>query len=151
MSAVTWQEPPADDGRAKGREPKYLDIAAALRERPGDWALIAEETWATMANQIRSGGLVAFRPRGAFEARPVAIDGKPASRAQIFARFVGEPVAAVDAPSPMPAATTESEIRAAERERVAVALESARDETWSGGTRAPSNFGRAAEYVRGLS
>ena len=147
MSAVTWLEPPADDGRAKGREPKYLDIAAALRERPDEWALIAEETWATMANQIRSGGLVAFRPRGAFEARAVPIDGKPASRAQIFARFVGEPVKAADSPAP----TTESEIRAAERERVAGALESARDETWSGGTRAPSNFGRAAEYVRGLS
>ncbi len=147
---ITWEEPPAVEPGKRGREIKYLDVAEELREHEGEWALISENAWASMANQIKSGGLAAFRPRGHFDARAVTIEGASTTRAKIYARFVGTPNAAEPTTTDH-ASMDEAAIRASERARIADALDAARDQTWTGGERKVSNFSRAAEYVRSLA
>lgn len=88
MSDLKWQDPPPN---AAGR-PSLTDwraVAAALRERPGEWALVVEGVSISTATNIKKARLVAFAPAGSFEA--VARNGSnKTKRADIYARYVGE-------------------------------------------------------------
>jgi hypothetical protein len=80
----------------------WTEEAAALRADPGSWYLIEAGTATDaksrrrpygLAGHIRSGGYIAFRPKGAFEAK-VEYDGDDF---KVYVRFVGEPTPAPEA------------------------------------------------------
>lgn len=82
MTEIVWQDPPPMPG-ARGQ---YPAIAAALRARPGEWALVRSDVSEAIAWQIRRGVIQAFLPPGTFEARSVITEGR---KADIYARYVG--------------------------------------------------------------
>lgn len=86
MLDIKWEEPPAD-GR---RQTRWDLVAAALRERPGEWAMVKENTSSSTAVNISLGRLISFRPAGAFEARSVKAAKEGGERRDVYARFVGE-------------------------------------------------------------
>lgn len=82
-AGLVWEEPPNKNHRPG----KYAAIAAALRERPGQWAVIrtypAEQSkrgWG-FANTIREGKLVDFRH--GFESCARTVDGQ----VRVYVRF----------------------------------------------------------------
>lgn len=85
MSEIRFGPLPA---RAE-RYTRHPPIAAALRERPGEWARVAEYATAHgarhMAYMVRSGTLRAYEPAGAFEGQYRA-DG---SAWALWARYTG--------------------------------------------------------------
>ena len=85
MNELKWEAPPASNGRGgfQHRNP----IADALRQSPGEWALISEG--ARTANQAAyiKAGKGRFAPRGSFEATSRRRED---SRFNIYARYVGE-------------------------------------------------------------
>lgn len=83
MSNIKWQNPPSDQRTTT----PWTEIAKALRERPNEWALVKEGTFASVATTIKFGTKTAFRPAGSFEARTSkAAEGK----CDVYARYVGE-------------------------------------------------------------
>ena len=83
MTDIKWQEPPTD-GRIRGQWEK---VAAALRGRPGEWALVRERADASQAIRIKRATIPAFSPAGSFEAvSRKREDGK----FDVYARYVGE-------------------------------------------------------------
>lgn len=86
---VVWQEPPRSDrGRKRGKrgEHDHAAIAAALRQRPGEWALIPVTGVLTgITDHIRRGRLAAYRPAGQYEAVRRHVNGET----RVYARFVG--------------------------------------------------------------
>jgi hypothetical protein len=85
MSDIEWGELPPDN---RGRpDNKWAEIADELRDRPGEWALIAKGVDSTIANKIRTGRYRSM-PRGQFEA--VSRNSNVANRrADIWARYIG--------------------------------------------------------------
>lgn len=83
-SSLTWEEPPtARGGRAVSA--RQQEIAAALKEKPGEWAKVATgETNDGLATSIRKSTGVSFRD-GVYEARSVKTGDK---QYDIFARFI---------------------------------------------------------------
>lgn len=85
LEQPVWQDPPASavDGR---RSTSHEHLADALRDRPGEWALIARyqtrDRASSVASHIRRGRAAAWEPAGAFEA---AFDG-----GDLYARYVKE-------------------------------------------------------------
>jgi hypothetical protein len=83
VESIQWSEPPLDS-RGGGR--RHRPIAEALKNKPGEWAMIGTYPNARSSGQIayaiRQASLVAYRPAGAFEA--------VGRRGQVFARYVGE-------------------------------------------------------------
>lgn len=88
MTDIKWQDPPRNAAGRPGAPGKWASIADALRERPGEWALVAENAPASTAANIRRGTYVGLGPAGSFEA--VSRNTKRDRRADIYARFVGE-------------------------------------------------------------
>ena len=85
MTEIKWQEPPAS---AHGRSSsKWRDIFTALAERPGEWALVAEDAPLSTSSNIKRGTLGGpeFR-RGDFEA---TARKRPGGKYDIYARYVG--------------------------------------------------------------
>lgn len=74
-----WEDPPPK---------RWSLIAAELRSRPGEWALVAENATTATTTYINQGRITAFRPAGAFEARSV-LDPRTRRAAKVFARYVG--------------------------------------------------------------
>lgn len=87
MSDIKWEDPPSNS-RGRGST-KWRDIFAALRSRPGNWALVHPDASASLAADIKNGRLGGAE-RGEFEARSVITNKK---RARIYARYVGADVA----------------------------------------------------------
>jgi hypothetical protein len=87
MSSDVWADelPPAGD-----ESQRWAELATKMRNAPGTWCLVAEQSTRSLQQQIRRGVLVAFRPAGHFEAacRRSSSDGL---RADVWARYVGEP------------------------------------------------------------
>lgn len=87
-AGLVWERPPART-RKSGQ---YAGIAAALKERPGEWAII--RTYPTykraggFAGAIRAGKLVDFR-EGRFEVQVHTVDNS----ARVYVRY--QPVATV--------------------------------------------------------
>lgn len=76
---IRWEEPPA--------APTHHDrIAADLRSRPGQWALVMERVNRNNATKISNAVHAAYLPAGAFEATSV---GRGDGTTDIFARYVG--------------------------------------------------------------
>lgn len=78
---------PSPDGRTKGQR-DWRAIFDSLRERPGEWGVVAEAALPVLAGQIRRGMYGGAEP-GEFEAvsrREDNVQGK----ANIYARYVGE-------------------------------------------------------------
>lgn len=76
-------------GRSAARELHSL-IAAQLRQRPGQWALIATRSSASTAgstaHSIRTGKIKPYGPEGTYEAAARTVDGEH----QVHARYMGE-------------------------------------------------------------
>lgn len=91
-TVLRWEAPPPD---ARGRmspvrSPRrdYTAIAAALRERPGEWAVVAEIPYiggANLVTRINRGAGPDWRPAGSFEATCRYVDGTTV----VYARFLG--------------------------------------------------------------
>jgi hypothetical protein len=85
---IRWEEPPAEHGNAKA---ELETIANALRARPGEWAVVAEDKTSGSATafafRIRTGS-GPFAPARHFEAR--AIGPAQGSSSKVYARYVGE-------------------------------------------------------------
>lgn len=85
---LVWEDPPpaAKRGETRGHDA----IARLLEKRPGEWAIIfLYETAAgasTMAAYIRSARIVAYEPKGFFEAHARTVEGEH----RVYARYVGE-------------------------------------------------------------
>lgn len=83
-SPAVWETPPS------ARKPRtdWSKTADQLREKPGDWLRIQENSKsAGLTFHIKTGRLKAFRPSGEFQARSTKnTDGTY----NIYARFVGE-------------------------------------------------------------
>jgi len=90
-AVVRWEEPPEKHGNVKPKPPsKFQPIADALRERPGEWALIVENkpsgTCGGLAHRIKN-GVGPFAPAKSFEAK--AIGSAVGSYSKVYARYVG--------------------------------------------------------------
>lgn len=85
MTDIKWEDPPAIDKSGRGR---YDDLAAALRENPGRWALVGDDLAASTTTAINTGRLRAFMPPGAFQSRSQTHKDDPRRR-RIWARYVG--------------------------------------------------------------
>jgi hypothetical protein len=83
MTDIKWEEPPTDR-RSRG----YGDMAEPLRDKPGEWAKVAEGISSpTLANSIKQARVKSFAPAGSFE----AVSRKnPDGGVDIYARYVGE-------------------------------------------------------------
>ncbi|MBA2951458.1 hypothetical protein [Streptomyces himalayensis] len=91
MDEIRWEEPPRVHSYPGGGRGRHAEIAAQLKERPGEWAKVltfaSSETARSMAYSIRyAARLAAYRPAGAFEAVSRKVDGETC----VYARYVGE-------------------------------------------------------------
>lgn len=72
-------------GDIPNRDTRWAPVAAALRERPGEWAKVefegTDSSCRSTASHIKKGVLKSFRPAGAFEAKTVNYE--------LWARYVG--------------------------------------------------------------
>ena len=83
---LVWEEPPATHGRPG----KYAAIAAALKARPGQWAVLrtypaheSKRGWG-FAGAIRDGKLIDFRD--GFEALARTVDGQ----VRVYVRYAAQ-------------------------------------------------------------
>lgn len=83
-SELKWQEPPTD--ARKKDLPRWIAVAAALKDHPNRWAIVTEADNTGAAYRIKTGSLPAFRPSGSFEA---VARSRPDGKFDIYARFVG--------------------------------------------------------------
>jgi hypothetical protein len=80
-----WSAPPPTVKKGRPASEKWNEIASALKSRPNEWAVVAEDVSPTTAALIRNGQLKAFS-EGTWEA---VSRGNVGSRAkQIYARYV---------------------------------------------------------------
>jgi len=84
MSDLTWLEPPPREREDAGDTEKR--IARALRERPGEWALLTKSGSSSTVSNINGGRTPAWQPRGSFQATG---RGRPDGRLDIYVRYVG--------------------------------------------------------------
>jgi hypothetical protein len=86
LSTIKFETPePARSGKPRHN---WAEIAAQLRKRPGEWAVIDEDCPKTQGGNFSRGGNKAFRPVGAWE---FTVRGASKSRAEkLYGRFVGE-------------------------------------------------------------
>lgn len=92
---LRWEDPPtAHSAAGKPKQPRRTDkwrtVAAELRARPGEWAVLLEAerfgNGGGIAGKIKAGDLAAFRPAGSFDATTRTVDGLYA----VYARYIGE-------------------------------------------------------------
>lgn len=89
MSVIRWEDPPPVSSRIPGR-PTVADwwtIAAQLRDRPKEWAVVCEGTLSeSYPARIRQGIIAAFKPAGSFD----AVARNASGVYLLYARYVGE-------------------------------------------------------------
>lgn len=83
MTDVQWEEPPARKCNARK---DWASIAAQLRSRPGQWAVIDTDAAVSAAANFRRGVNRSF-PVGDFEFRAHGTNNNRVEK--IYARFVG--------------------------------------------------------------
>ncbi|WIA95769.1 hypothetical protein [Curtobacterium sp. MCBA15_004] len=81
MIDIKWEDP-EPDARIKY---DWAAMLAALRSRPGEWALIFEDAPASVATNLKRGIYADSKP-GEFETARRSVKK---SRAKIYARYVG--------------------------------------------------------------
>lgn len=84
---VEWSDPPLPR-RGPNNGKRWPAIADALRERPGEWALVAENVDPSTVSNITR-GRYAGMPAGSFEATGRRV-GDGSSRVNVWARFVAQ-------------------------------------------------------------
>lgn len=100
MPDIEFEDPP---GRPRAAQLPHSDIAAQLREKPRQWAIVARAPTGPsargMAYQIsHAARLKMYEPVGSFEAmaRTVSVrqdDGTRVKEFRVYVRFVGEAAA----------------------------------------------------------
>jgi len=85
---INWQSPPESKGN-KARGVSRIRFTNALRERPGEWAVLTEDGSLSMVTIVKTGASPAYAPAGAFEA--TSRSSGDSRRGTIYIRFVGEP------------------------------------------------------------
>lgn len=87
MSDVRWEDPPAG---LRGATYDWAIIGKRLKERPGEWAMVAvcpnSPTAGNTARYIREGKYRALRALGVYDATARTIQGE----ARVYARYIGE-------------------------------------------------------------
>lgn len=85
---MIFEDPPEID-RVRPDGPKHTRIAAALRDRPGEWAIVkttlTHGAAAAAAHQIKTGRLSAYAPEGSFDAVSRTVEGKHT----VYAKYLG--------------------------------------------------------------
>lgn len=85
---VRWEDP--GESYRRQYDGKHREIAKALRQRPGEWAVVLEtannSSGRSMVVLIKRGRMPAYLPAGAFESKSRARDGV----VLVYARYVGE-------------------------------------------------------------
>lgn len=90
MSEIRW-EGPSTDPRTLPKTPPpraHVELAEALRARPGEWAIFSEDGAPANATHIKQGKRAAFRPAGSFDAVTRSHPGS--RRCVIYVRYIGE-------------------------------------------------------------
>lgn len=84
-----WEEPPPPRQRVTARRKPidWVDRVARLRDRPGEWALLAEDAARTSARLLEA-GMIGGVKAGQVEARAVT-NGLGEPRTKIYARWIG--------------------------------------------------------------
>jgi hypothetical protein len=85
MSVVRWEDPPPSRKPGRRLSKYWTAIADALKEHPGQWAVIHEGARQGSLVARVNGGRSAFAPAGAFEAMERPGDGMH----RVYARYVG--------------------------------------------------------------
>ena len=103
MGVLRWEDPPAVSTAPRTDDRvAWAIVAAELRSKPGEWAVVIEGPKAVphVAIRISQGKSPWFRPAGSFETmQRTAPDGG----VSIYARYVGEPAGmSVDEPRGVP-------------------------------------------------
>ncbi len=86
MTTIEWTDGPGlRSSHARGSTSKHEKFAAELRKNPGKWAVFMDcdgiNAASVKAYKINKGVLVAFRPKGAYEAYSQDV--------RVCARYVG--------------------------------------------------------------
>lgn len=108
MTDLRWEDPPSTRNGAGGRDGRWIEIAAALRSKPGQWAVVdvapTSNRAASLAAALRNDRYAAMRgdDDGFFEANARLKDGEH----RVYARYVLRP-------KPVPAASRTRKRRAA--------------------------------------
>lgn len=82
---IKWEEP-TPDGRGNKPFRDWAGISALLRDRPGEWAVVAEDVSVSTASHIKRGRFRGF-VAGEFEAVSRNVINGRAEK--IYARYVG--------------------------------------------------------------
>lgn len=82
MTDIKWENPPT----SRVGKGKHNDFAAALRARPGEWALLSDDTASQTVTAVNTGRTTSFAPRGSFEAQGQSVGP---NRSRVWVRYVG--------------------------------------------------------------
>jgi hypothetical protein len=88
---IRWEDPPPSNKRT-APPGKYVHIADALRQRPGEWAIVSDDAQGNMTYFIKNGTLKGFGPPRSFEAVSRVNPGYKSRnnmRSTIYARYIG--------------------------------------------------------------
>lgn len=101
--SLRFEGPPP---RRRGPQLQHEMSARALRERPGEWAVVTTRVSASAAASlawwIRSARCGAYRPGGAWEAVARTVEGEQGVEHRVYARYVGSGPATTAAPPATP-------------------------------------------------
>lgn len=91
MTELHFEEPPeAPHPLVRTGQGKHWDAAKQLRERPGEYAMVAaynsRSAAASTAYMVRQGLFNAYAPRGAFHAVSRTVEGE----FRVYVKYVGE-------------------------------------------------------------
>ncbi|WP_086846954.1 hypothetical protein [Amycolatopsis kentuckyensis] len=86
---LTWAPPPPVNRGGRRPSQEWFDIAAKLRQKPGEWAIVksakSPSNASDIAMRIRRGGIEAFAPADTFEATSRSDGG---DMFVVYARYV---------------------------------------------------------------
>lgn len=89
MSDLKWESPPSPQANRRGQS-KWKDIVDQLKQRPGEWAIVAEpatpERARWTASNLNNGRYPPMPKDAGFEIRISAPSGGPY---RVYARYVG--------------------------------------------------------------
>lgn len=67
----------------------WLEVARQLKERPGEWAVVAEDIQRTYVTAVKKGRIRAFQPAGTFEAISRGSGTEVGRAGKLYVRYVG--------------------------------------------------------------
>jgi hypothetical protein len=95
---IKWATPPEPNrGRPADTRTDNEKFADALRKHPGDWAIWRDDANSSLAYQIKTGQVAAFRPARTFEAVCRSTGPGSGSRGTVYVRYIGNQTEEQDA------------------------------------------------------